>query len=770
MFDYLAYKNTIPVSLFSVGELPSLNPVSKQYRDFWDEQIRFCIDGKWVEYEGDYRWISGPCYFYVNFWHIMRNDGKGKSKTKGKSKPLLRDLEWIKSYVYATVRGFSGFEGDDAYTCHRILESPLDINLRLEELADDEEKSHTLASIYSLSGELKTYKPALEYLYEYKERDLGKPLFYNQALNLVDVESRGGGKSYTGSGMLVGHNFLFDGAMDYDEWREKIKEKKPLFSETLIGAIGTNYTKDLISKVKFGLENLEGGFIFNGVSYPAPLSKKYTDDWSSGSSVEQKYRKKIGGQWIDFGSRSKIHHRTFKDNAFAANGTRAGINILDEAGFMYNLEEVLGQMAECTADGADKFGTIWITGTGGDMDGGATESLKAVFYDPVANSCLAFDDMFENTGRKIGFFIPAWMTLNQYKDALGNTNKERALGFLMKVRETKNAGKSKKPLHDELQQRPIYPSEAFLLSEGNIFPSAELKAHLNWLEASTDGDIIGQSGELVVQSDGTLSWEPFMDKRRRYIDYPAKEDDDLEGCIQIWEHPEEGTAYGFYVGGCDPINQEKGPNTASLGSMFILRRGMPGNGGIDKVVAEYSGRPEVTSNFNENCRKLIAYYKGQLLWENNLPGLRTHFERHHSLQYLAYTPSVLKANASTSVNRVYGQHMTKPVREELELAVRDWLVESTGDGRLNLHQICSVPLIKELIAYNDHGNFDRVDAFLYTICQKMQMHAVIAKKREELKKIASSPADLPAATINHSWILPTTQTTRTCQNRKSLTR
>lgn len=724
MFDYLNYRNTFPVELFSVGKIPSLNPFSAAYKEFWKKEKRKCIEGHWVEHEGQWRWMTGPCYFYINFWHILANPKGGKSKTKSKARPTLRDLEWIKTYVHSVARGFSGFEGNEDISCHRALQVP-------ESLGDLEQ--HIQDSLKTPSGIWKSYVPALEYLYQYQDKQYGKPLYYNDAQNVVDVESRGGGKSYTSS-CFCAHNFLFDGAMDYDEWLQKVKDRQPLSSETLIGGIDTKYTKDLIKKVRFGLENLEGGFTTGGTNYAPPLSKKHDGNWESGGTITQSYKVKNGGRWEEKGTRSKIQHRTFKDNAFAANGTRASFNVLDEVGFFYNLAEALGQMAECTANGAEKFGTIWMCGTGGDMDGGSTEALKAVFYDPRANQCLVFDDIFEGTGKEIGFFIPAWMTLNQFKDELGNTDKDRALTFLMNVREEKQAAKSKAPLHDELQQRPIFPSEAFLLSEGNVFPAAEIKAHLGWVEASTDGDVKGQQGELLVDSTGTMSWVPYLDKKNRQIDYPAKKEDDLDGCIIIWEHPEDTPSYGLYIGGCDPVDQEHSNNSASLGSMFVMKRATPGSGNSDKLVAEYSGHPQSAKEFHENCRKLIAYYNGVLLYENNLPGLKAHFERQYSLKYLAYTPTVLKANATTSVSRTYGQHMTVPVKDELELATRDWLMESAGDGKLNLHQIYSVPLLKELLAYNESGNFDRVMALLFAVCQKMQMHFIVVKKKEEKKK------------------------------------
>lgn len=736
MFDYLNYTNTIPLEKFQVGKVPQLNPISAQYKTYWKQQKRRCVEGNWVEHEGAWRWMPGPLYFYTNFWYIEAKKRGSAQKGKSRLKPMLRDVEWIKFYVNAAIRGFSGFTNDPQYSCSRLLK---DAALALDEVANlPETEEYKKAHLYKPDGTLKEYVPVLEYLYAAKGEDLGKPLYQNHCLNLCDLEARGGGKSYTFAA-LCAHNFLFDGAQDYDAYLDGIKNGEPMSSQTLIGAIDTKYTSGLYDKFFYGLDNLEGGITINGRAYPSPLSKQ-----TSGQHIKtltQEYEEKRGGQWVTAGSKSKLHHRTFKDNPFAANGTRPTYAAVDEIGFHYNITECLGQLKECTYDGATKDGSVHMGGTGGDMDGGSTEAVKKVFYDPDAYDCLAFDDIFEDTGNKIGFFFPAYMTLNDFKDILGNTNRAAAIAYLRREREKLKKGKSKKPYEDELQQRPLVPSEVFLLSEGNIFPAAELREHLGFLETCTDKDVNGQVGELVMTAEG-IAWEPDLKGALRACDYPIlKASDHIEGAIQIWEHPKAGIPYGLYVGGCDPYAQdEESKNSESLGSVFIIKRACLGYDSVDKVVAEYTARPHSMKTFHENVRKLIMYYNGELLYENNILGLKAYFENAKSLKYLAYTPTILKANHSSSVSRTYGQHMTVPVKDELELATRDWLLEPAGEPdehghvRLNLHNICSVPLIKELLAYNDHGNFDRVIALMLAICQKLQLQRINVVKKEALKR------------------------------------
>src|SRR5690606_9099599 len=276
--------------------------------------------------------------------------------------------------------------------------------------------------------------------------------YYNEAKNVMEIGARNYGKTVW-SGNMCGHNFLTDGVMDYDEWilnESKHKDDKIIYTtQTLIGAIDAKYVNNLNKHLKVGLENLPGRVQLGEVLYPPPLSKQTTGQWKVGSEVIARYEEKIGGRWEIKGSGSSFAFRSFNDNPFAANGLRYGFGLIDETGFMGNLVETLGQLHECTTVDGEKYGTIWMTGTGGEMASGATEAVMKVFYDCKAFDCLEFDDIFENKG-KIGFFVPAWMTLDEFRDELGNINKELALNKLLKEREIASKAKTKDALYSLL--------------------------------------------------------------------------------------------------------------------------------------------------------------------------------------------------------------------------------------------------------------------------------------------------------------------------------
>jgi hypothetical protein len=78
--------------------------------------------------------------------------------------------------------------------------------------------------------------------------------------------------------------------------------------------------------------------------------------------------------------------------------------------------------------------------------------------------------------------------------------------------------------------------------------------------------------------------------------------------------------------------------------------------------------------------------------------------------------------------------MTKEISMFAEGLIRDWLITERSDGRLNLHTILSEPLIEELIAYNDKGNFDRVSALKVLMLYKEELHNIKIDERKDMSK------------------------------------
>jgi hypothetical protein len=197
---------------------------------------------------------------------------------------------------------------------------------------------------------------------------------------------------------------------------------------------------------------------------------------------------------------------------------------------------------------------------------------------------------------------------------------------------------------------------------------------------------------------------------------------------------EGGIPYSLYVGGCDPYDMDKS-ESGSLGSFFLYKRWMKAGQSHDILVAEYTGRPKYADQFYENCRRLCEYYNAKVLYENQLKGMKNYFYNKNSLHYLWEQPDHMIKDMikDSKVQRGYGIHMNRGsngssgIKDMCELYTKDWLyTERTdlGPGKFNFHTIKSIALLKELIAYDMEGNFDRVIAFMLAILQTKELHKI----------------------------------------------
>ena len=182
---------------------------------------------------------------------------------------------------------------------------------------------------------------------------------------------------------------------------------------------------------------------------------------------------------------------------------------------------------------------------------------------------------------------------------------------------------------------------------------------------------------------------------------------------------------------CDPYDFDQS-GTNSLGSCFIYKRFQNFENYYDVLVAEYTGRPATAEEFYENVRKLMIYYNGRLMYENQNKGLFSYFTAKHCDYLLADQPDIINDIVSNSkVQRKKGCHMNKQIKQWAEGLIKDWLNDEKSPGHKNLHEILSEPLLEELIGYNDIGNFDRVMALMQVMIYREQLYNVVVKEKKK---------------------------------------
>lgn len=722
---------------FLVKDIPNFHPVLQQYEriDFFKAIKRRIFEGYWV----GGRWCPPELYFHVNLSTIQFLGG-GRA-VSGIGKPWFRDIEWEKAFIYAEACGFSGFIDDPEITCLRDVTSKTKDEIYKEYCLDykDNVVAKSYRALFKADGTLKRYMSAREYFYRTDmNSNFGKPLYLNNAKNVIDFEARGGGKSMWASSCIQ-HNLLTDGSRDYDDYLSGRRDKKfTSVSQTLVGAIESKYSADLLSKVKFSLEHLPGEVTIRirgeDKTFSSPLMPELIGSWEPGA--KSPIRDALSG--------SSIVHRTFMDNPLAANGTRPTRAFIEEAGFLSSVQEVLGAV-EATQPNkqSNKYLPIYMLGTGGYTTTGTALWMKEIFYNPENFDCLSFDDVWENKG-KIGYFLPATKSQNDFKEGPNLiSNEARALETINKAREKAKKSNNKVKILTEIINQPLTPSEVFMTINGNFFPVEDLRGVLERLEASMA--IADQSYKFEFQIVDGRVISKISDKRL-VREFPLKKGIDMDAPVEVWELPQRNSAgdiyAGRYIGGWDPVDVDgNDDNTQSLQSSWVL------DTWTDRIVAEYTARTYLASDYYEQARRMFMFYNAQCNYESNLKGPYTYFLNKNSLHLMCDTPESLSDKSLIKVssigNKSKGTRMNNTLisygLEEL-LGYLEKQAYDKPEGVRNMDTIKSPALLRELIGYSPDINCDRVSALLLLMIMRADRERITQlTHNREVKSKSSDP-------------------------------
>lgn len=714
--------------------IQKLHPSNPKYLDYWKDIKKKIIEGLWGKESQGYRYCPGTIFFYGNLYTILDTDKR--QKTRIPVRPTIRTVEWVRAYNYLCMQGFSGFFEDDEYSCDEALVSDYLYNMLA--VSSDSSAKERWDSIHTKKGDKKQYIPSLEYCRKLFPKPMGKVLYFNDAKDIVELGARGGGKSYWYS-MLVCRELIIDGCKYYDP------EYKPQIT-VAIGSSNTDKSEDLAQKVKDGMDalaedNTLGAYgTFGDSDYtPSPIFKNMIGDISANNKANayrHVYKVKNNGELLEKGSKSSMVHFSYspqkKNGSEAAVGTRLNLNILEEAGVMPNLLEVVAASKYCHMTDDMKFSSMCIIGTSGNME--TVQGVKKMFENPKIYNCLEFDNFYEEGKGKIGFFLPAYMVDGNFLDEDGNTDIDRAKAHYEKLLSEQTADS----INDFKMSKPITPSDMFITKAKSIFNKAQIQhrmrqlmllknqgkeehfrkfVELNWNNNKVEVTYIPPKDAIVI--DG------FYESQGSNATKNKKKDTDTH--IIIYEEPEYGKDDLYFVS-CDPYVVDDKESGESLGSIFILKNpkyiseGKTGN----IIVAELTGKPDSRIDFYNKLELLLAYYgnpKRSLMFEGNrgYDLIVEFFKKKGKESLLAFSPGNLDGKWKTSIAQRYG-YIVGQNKLELLNKLKDWLEESTTlnvDGiKLNVERISSLGLLSELLNYdyeddkNKKSNYDRIMSML----------------------------------------------------------
>ncbi len=472
---------------------------------------------------------------------------------------------------------------------------------------------------------------------------------------------------------------------------------------------------------------------------PWAKSRDYED-----SGLHREAAKKIRhqGVWTRHprSYKSEIMGVVVGDRINKTRGKRGKLVIYEEVGMFKKSEQGWQMNRPAMEDGKNTFGLQLAIGTGGseknDFSGAALmwKQPKAYRIYPVTNR---WDLNKENT--QIGYFWPGYINCEGcYNVETGVSDKAAGLRFIEEDRAIVALSNDPDTLTRRKAEIPIYPDEVLMRISHSIFPKEELTAQETDIENNPhrykDADFVGRL--TLDKSSQKYKWINDSSKTPIYK-FPHVNNKNMEGAIVIYEHPKEdndGEVYqNRYFGGCDSYDHDES-STKSLGSIKI------GDLYTKRVVAEYTGRPKTADEFYEITRRLLLYYNARVNIESHNKGIFTYFKNKNCEYLILSEPKIVRELVSdTSMKREGRRKLGTPPIPALQQygrgAIVKWLLGTTHnpdkEEEMNVHKHRNITDIKEMLLWNEEGNYDRVDAL--SMLMFAWEDAEVYKQESELK-------------------------------------
>lgn len=725
---------------------PVINPIDQEYEKYWFGVTEKCLYGLWGEDKkgdlGGWRWMPGTLYFYINITPI---EIQGEDNSAELASPTLRDITWFKSYGFNTCDGFSGFDGDDEYTCYRIV-GKLQDGKKLknaERIQLEKEAKYVLKK----DGTYKKYIEARQYLYQTFKKPMGRPLWRNEAKNWLEITTRGVGKSYELANSLICYDYVFNGCKNIDDLLEQKKS-----TTIVVGSSMSKYTDDLLGKFSVTYEYLRThhGYYHDGIKetfgwFWQPYEGQLHIDGKPFTNRTQQ----AGGQGY-IGAGSKIYNVTYYKKDNAGIGKRARKFITDEAGTLENFKKVHG-FNSAAQNRESKFGFSAYSGTGGDMS--QIEGIKDAFGKPSAYDILGYPDLFRYNNQETGLFIPVYYRKDIYRDENGNIDLQAAYDDELEDRIAKSK-ESTDSYNEHIISYPFWPHEMFLQAKDNLFPTVLLEERLTELESGLWDEIAKIINIEYADNDKTsVIWSLDLSGKQIPLNkYGSEKTSRVKtGAIIMYEPPMEDRpspryTHPLYIVVYDPVLKDG--DGSSICAVMVFKFFYPSDHTKIQfnIVAEWFGRYGTLDENHEVAFKLATMYGAKLLPEiNNADVLRhgrvTHRwdkfqpkpkkilgEFNQTKEYdvgVLITPG-MKPALAMYLNEIFNTVIDKKVYEEGGMQVEKVIKMAS--------QINSIRVIDEALQYGE-GNFDAISGmFLVALMHRNSVMIPHSKEEEEITK------------------------------------
>lgn len=447
------------------------------------------------------------------------------------------------------------------------------------------------------------------------------------------------------------------------------------------------------------------------------------------------------------GHLSNIYTAVLQKDPGAMRGKDADLIILEEAGKVLNLAEVLEPTLKTLTDGIYMTGLMIVFGTGGGDDR-YWQAFEDLFYSTYEQNFLTFDNIWDKDlqGTGCGFFHPSYMSKPGLIDRHGNSDVQAAIAVEQKERAKRK--NNPKKLNDYAMEEPFTPAEAFSRASNGVYASIAVETDLQLRRVLYDPDIkgIGREGKFVEENGRIKFYDRVLMGDLDGItipppvnDYPIKPDTNVEGCWVLWEQPYRDKngdiPENLYRVWNDPFGISKDKDNFSvkdsLAGTYLYETPnnfTPTKG--DRIIGEYIGRTEDTEEYDRQMFLGALYYNAKVLYENDRGDVYTNAKKLGLLDILVDEPEFMyqKDLQAGGKGRKKGISIASNTGRKMNGAIyfKKWLItkrgtDINGKSLLNLHYVYSAGLLREILKYDGKRNADRVSTCIVGMFDQREM-------------------------------------------------
>jgi hypothetical protein len=448
---------------------------------------------------------------------------------------------------------------------------------------------------------------------------------------------------------------------------------------------------------------------------------------------EQKIEVNQGGKKRDVGLKSVIFGLALEKDPTNGVGGPCTFFFHEEAGIAPKMNETLEYLLPAMKSGMIYTGMFVVAGSVGDLE--QCEPLRELIMNPDSKDVLAVETNLVNAEGQIGecgLFIPEQWSMQPCIDEFGNSQVEKALEMILAEREVWKKTLKPEDYQLRISQKPINIEEAFAYRKVSKFPLHLVTKQLRRIE---DKEYFTEYVELDRDDKGGIVTRES--RKLPIMEFPiSPKTENKEGVVVIYERPVKDPQFGMYYGSVDPVSEGKTTTSDSLCSIFIYKTMQEitkhkMDGTIeqhierDKLVASWCGRFDDLNKTHQRLEMLIEYYNAWTIVENNISLFIQYMISRRKQRYLVPKSQILFLKELQSNNNVFQEYgwrnvgtifKTNLISYAIQFLEEHLDVETKPNGEIvkttyGIERIPDIMLLKEMAAYRDGLNVDRMVAF-----------------------------------------------------------